>query len=60
MAFLSDAQKAAIIATIATDETTADLWRNPAESGGRTTARVWIPAPISPFASARLGRTIAI
>jgi hypothetical protein len=40
MAFLSSAQNAAIRAAIATDETTADLWRNPAESNNRTTARV--------------------
>lgn len=40
MGFLSTAQKAAIRAAIVTNETTADLWRNPAESGGRTAARV--------------------
>lgn len=40
MAFLSSVQKAAITAAISTAETTADLWRSPAESGGRTTARV--------------------
>lgn len=39
MAFLSSAQKAAITTAIQTDETTADLWRNPSESGGKTAAR---------------------
>lgn len=52
MAFLSEAQKAAIVATIDTDETTADLWRNPAASGGKTGARtdtgVDIPIRIRP------------
>ncbi len=40
MAFLSTAQNAAIRDAIATDETTADLWRSPGESGGKTGARV--------------------
>ncbi|MFA9204998.1 MAG: hypothetical protein ACEQSH_00935 [Bacteroidia bacterium] len=40
MGFLSSAQKAAIQTAIQTDETTADLWRNPSESGGKTGARV--------------------
>lgn len=39
MAFLSSAQQAAIRTAIQTDETTADLWRNPSESGGKTGAR---------------------
>lgn len=40
MGFLSETQKSAIRVAIQTDETSADLWRNPAESGGRTSARV--------------------
>jgi hypothetical protein len=40
MGFLSSAQKAAITTAITTDETTADLWRNPPESNNRTSARV--------------------
>lgn len=39
MGFLSSAQQAAIRAAIVTDETTADLWRNPIESAGKTGAR---------------------
>lgn len=39
MGFLSTSQKAAIRTAIQTDETTADLYRSPAESGGKTGAR---------------------
>ena len=39
MGFLSTEQKSAIRTAIQTDETTADLWRSPAESGGKTGAR---------------------
>jgi hypothetical protein len=40
MGFLSERQKEAIRFAIQTDETTADLWRNPAASGGKVGARV--------------------
>jgi predicted RNA-binding protein len=38
--FLSASQQAEIRLSIDTDETTADLYRNPAASGGKTGARV--------------------
>jgi hypothetical protein len=39
MGFLSSAQQSAIRGAIQTDETTADLWRNPSEAGGKVSAR---------------------
>lgn len=39
MGFLSNTQKTAFTTAIRTDETTAELWRNPPASGGRTGAR---------------------
>ena len=40
MAFLTSSQRAAIRAAIDTDEVEADLYRNPAISGGKVGARV--------------------
>lgn len=40
MGFLSSAQKEAIRTAIDTDETLADLWRNPVAADGKTGARV--------------------
>src|SRR5580765_1753828 len=46
MAFLSETQKAAIVAAVKTDETTAALYRNPAEAGGKTGARTLYTAAL--------------
>jgi len=40
MAFLTSSQRAAIVAAIDTDETTADLYRNPSIAGGKVGAAV--------------------
>src|SRR5258706_5437151 len=46
MAFLNSAQKAAIVAAVTTDETTAALYRNPAEVSGKTGARTLYTAAL--------------